>query len=46
VLLRAMEGAMPPLEAYPASQREDIERQQQDLPLRGRPQSVPESSRA
>ena len=35
VLLRTMHGDMPPLDAYPASQRERIEEEQRALPLRG-----------
>ncbi|TDL89119.1 penicillin-binding protein 2 [Meridianimarinicoccus aquatilis] len=46
VLLRVMNGALPPLEAYPASQRDMIEEQQRELPLRDRAPKPPSSSRA
>lgn len=46
VLLRALYGKMPPLEAYPASQRDRIEEQQRTLPVRDGPVAVRTSSRA
>jgi penicillin-binding protein 2 len=46
VLLRVLNGDLPPLEAYPASQREDIEQQQRSLPLRQRAPGQTGSSRA
>lgn len=46
VLLRALYGKMPPLEAYPASQRDKIEEQQRTLPVRDGPVAVRTSSRA
>jgi len=46
VLLRAMAGTMPPLDAYPASQRDDMEQRLRDLPLRDRPGGSAERSRA
>lgn len=47
VLLRVLSGEqLPPLEAYPSSQREKIEEQQRQLPLRERAPVKPESSRA
>ncbi|MCA8882536.1 MAG: penicillin-binding protein 2 [Rhodobacteraceae bacterium] len=46
VVLRTLYGEMPPLNAYPSSQRELIEEQQRALPLRDRGDPSPESSRA
>lgn len=46
VLLRTMYGEMPPLKAYPASQRDQIEQEQQAMPLRKHPVLPPASTRA
>jgi len=46
VMLRTMHGDMPPLDAYPSSQRDGIEEQQRTLPLRGTTPGPPRSSRA
>jgi penicillin-binding protein 2 len=46
VLLRALTGGMPPLSAYPSSQRARIETQQKELKLRTPEQPGPVSTRA
>jgi penicillin-binding protein 2 len=46
VLLRALTGGMPPLSAYPSSQRARIETQQKELKLRTPEPSGPVSTRA
>ncbi|WP_193142617.1 penicillin-binding protein 2 [Meridianimarinicoccus sp. MJW13] len=46
VILRTLHGDLPPLEAYPAGQRERIEQEQRALPLRDRKPVETVSSRA
>lgn len=46
VLLRAMTGTMPPLDAYPASQRDGIAERLEALPLRDLPDPGKDKSRA
>ncbi|MGB0660550.1 MAG: penicillin-binding protein 2 [Mangrovicoccus sp.] len=46
VLLRAMAGTLPPLEAYPTSQRDAIEERLKTLPLRDPGGEAPKSDRA
>ncbi|OSP56303.1 penicillin-binding protein 2 [Pseudoruegeria sp. SK021] len=46
ILLYAMTGGLPPLEAYPSSQRDRIAEEQRNLPLRNHPATATASSRA
>ncbi len=46
VLLRAMHGDLPPVEAYPAGQREAAAERNAALPLRRRPAEPPKRTRA
>ena len=46
VMLAALTRGVPPVEAYPASQRERIEEERRALPLRDAPQVAPVRSRA
>ncbi len=46
IILRALSDGMPPLTAYPAAQRNRIESQQKDLPLRAADPPGPAASRA
>ena len=45
-ILRALSDGLPPLSAYPASQRTTIETQQKNMKLRKPGPASPESSRA
>jgi len=46
VILRALYGEVPPLSAYPSSQRNRIETQHQNMPLRPPEPAAPTTTRA